>query len=642
MRQANRKSAKPDAHDFVAHLATGVVRAGLAATLRKRPKHFVVTLVVPDHRRLLDYGGAADTVLEEYSVRTGYEDFRQKTLLLDGARKRVQADDLDFERVIVITRSSNIDAALELCSDRIVSLPDVRFSDVRKAVRAILKEDIGDSDVALVAEADWSDLHLAFRPGRSLAAALARLRHKVTGNARDPADGPNPTRRATLHEMYGYGEAAAWGIRLARDLADWRAGTIGWQDVDKGILLAGPPGVGKTVFARALANTCDTDLVLGSMASWQAAGYLNDLLKSMRSTFDEARRKAPAVLFVDELDAIGSRENARGDNASYHRQVINCFLELVDGSESREGVVVVGATNRPSEIDEAILRPGRLETVVQIPMPDVSARIGILKWHSGLVASPTSRFASETEGWTGAKIEALLRKAKREARESRTGLSIDLVEKHLPETMPLSAQVLWRVAVHECGHALVGRFLAVGEFKGVTVRKSVPIDAERMAGGQTSFEVRSQIRTCQSYVNHIALLLGGIAAETVVFGNFSDGCSGAPGSDLCRARDIATEIVAGLGMDEFLITSDSLDADMLAQARVNPRVWGRVDQLLRDQFTRAVTLLTASKELLVMTARHVDANLEMSPEVLQALIGSPAAVPHGRQAVADEGRSRKS
>ena len=89
MRQASRKSAKADAHDFVAHLATGVVRAGLAATFRKRPKYFVVTLVVPDHRPLSDYSGAADTVLEEYSARTGYDEYRQKTLVLDRAKKTI-------------------------------------------------------------------------------------------------------------------------------------------------------------------------------------------------------------------------------------------------------------------------------------------------------------------------------------------------------------------------------------------------------------------------------------------------------------------------------------------------------------------------------------------------------------------------
>ncbi|WP_328804124.1 ATP-binding protein [Roseibium aggregatum] len=116
------------------------------------------------------------------------------------------------------------------------------------------------------------------------------------------------------------------------------------------------------------------NLVASSLAQWQAAGHLGDLLKAMRRTFAEARKKAPCVLFIDEFDSVGDRATAGGDNALYIIEKINGLLECLDGVEDREGVVVVGACNHPHRIDPALLRPGRLERTVLIPLPDEEAR----------------------------------------------------------------------------------------------------------------------------------------------------------------------------------------------------------------------------------------------------------------------------
>ena len=187
----------------------------------------------------------------------------------------------------------------------------------------------------------------------------------------------------TLDDLYGMDEAVEWGKALVEDLKAWDAGGLRWTDIDPGILLAGPPGTGKTLFARALANSASVHFEATSTATWQAAGHLSDTLKAMRKCFDKAKAGAPAIVFVDELDAIGDRARLEGHNASYDRQVINAFLECLDGIGRREGVVVIAATNAPEQLDAAILRSGRLDRVIRIAAPDRAARAKILKLHLG-------------------------------------------------------------------------------------------------------------------------------------------------------------------------------------------------------------------------------------------------------------------
>lgn len=301
-------------------------------------------------------------------------------------------------------------------------------------VKAVVTEVLGvppDSTTALLPDElsrhlSIHDLAAAVRPGLSITDVVVALR-RLAGVDEEAGHGKNGTRRVdagatrsaksravasdtsgrngrtvssgvelieplpsqageraapTVETLHGYGDAKAWALNLKHDLALWTSGTLPWSEMSTKLLLSGPPGTGKTTFARALCNTLQVPLVATSVATWLEPSHLGDVIKRMRLTFEEARRRAPCILFVDEIDGIG-RRGEKNDHDDYWNSVVNKLLELIDGTLKSEGLIIVGATNRPGVIDPAIRRSGRLETHIEIPLPDVDALVSILAHHLG-------------------------------------------------------------------------------------------------------------------------------------------------------------------------------------------------------------------------------------------------------------------
>ncbi len=251
----------------------------------------------------------------------------------------------------------------------------------RQAVRALRRLAGVGEDGGVPAKAPFSS-----GAGRTTSGKGERGRHGrniLSGNdfvlPVVPSGVPVPVTVETLH---GYGAAKDWALDLKHDLALWRQGLLPWAQMSTRLLLSGPPGTGKTTFARALCNTLQLPLAVTSVSTWLECGHLGDVIKRIRLSFEDAQRHAPAILFVDEIDGIGKRGQGH-EYDDYWNTIVNKLLELLDGAIKSEGLVVVGATNHPGVIDPAIRRSGRLETHIEIPLPDVDALVGILAHHLG-------------------------------------------------------------------------------------------------------------------------------------------------------------------------------------------------------------------------------------------------------------------
>lgn len=507
---------------------------------------------------------------------------------------RHEAEALRDERAILFASPSyEIQEDDRLLSDAVVPLGP---RTARHAEAALRRAGLPASQVSLelLLTEPWSRLSRAFQDRRDPLQALHRLRSlsKPVLAGKPEPDRPPPTTGPTLTDMHGYGSLIDWSFDLAKDIADFRAGIIPWRDVEKGVLISGPPGVGKTMFASALANTCAIPLIYGSASRWQEAGALDEHLKAMRASFAEAKEKAPSILFIDEIDVFGNRGEADG-NSAYMRAVITALLQLLDGFERREGVVVLGACNHPELLDSAIKRPGRLDRHIAVPLPDAGSRRSILRFHSGLTlcSADFELFDLATEGLTGADIERLVRDAKRAARRQSQSLNSEHIVSHLRPLIKLPEAYLHALAIHEAGHAVVS--FEVGHSKVSCIKISrYKVEGEIRELGCVEYQPPApQRRTRQFFENAIATFLGGIAAELEVFGSFADGAGGADGADLNLATDLATALEGSLGMGHTLVAGRFEQSESSNLRLYLPELRRQVHDILEAQLVRARAII---------------------------------------------------
>ena len=455
-------------------------------------------------------------------------------------------------------------------------------------------------------------LRFARRPRQSADAYLARMMTLV--NAPIPVGRPGPT----LDGIHGMDEAVAWGRRWICDLGEYRAGRIPWDAVDAAALLHGLPGTGKTMFAEALARSAGVPLVSASFAQWQASGngYLGDCLKAMRATFAEARQRAPCVCLIDEVDAIGSRVAQKGENRDYWTAVVTGLLELLDGTEGRAGVLVLGTTNDPDALDPALVRSGRLDRMLEIRRPDAPALEGILRHHLGTDLAdadikPAPRLAL---GGNGADCARWVRTAPQSARqEGRPMTQADLLA--AMGTATFLPEVERMVAVHEAGHAVATAVLRPGAVTdariGLAVGKSGVV--------RTTQETRS---SREAVHGTLVELLSGRAAEEVLLGSFSGGSGGPPGSDLAMATCLAVALETALGLGTFgpmwqgLPTPETVGT-LLA---LRPALAARVQVYLETVHAEAVALVRNHRDAVSAVADALVALRSLTGPEIEALV----------------------
>ncbi|SFH45564.1 AAA family ATPase, partial [Ensifer sp. OV372] len=406
------------------------------------------------------------------------------------------------------------------------------------------------------------------------------------------------------NQQPGYQEAKLWAKRLRSDVALWRAATLPWKEVGSSALLSGSPGTGKTFFASALAKALGVRLIPTTIGEWQSAGHLDDTLRAMRTCFEDANDGRGAVLFIDEIDSIGSRSaSSAGDsNSHYWRIVLNEFLNLL--STLGEGVIVIGATNFPDCIDPAVKRAGRLEHHFTLPLPDKNTRAEILNYHAegSFPLELLAEIAEHLEGKSGSALEQLVRDARKKARDEDRELELKDLRAQLPERISYTPEELLRLAVHEAGHALVSLSVGYATSATIEIKDSFDPSASGYLGGMATYELtEDNLPTETSLRNRIAVSLAGMAAEAAVFGDRSVGSGGVMGSDIERATSLARRMVGTYGFGShpiFLGTVQDLIDTPLPERFENEVVdivgvqYDRVLKMLSDERDRVLSLAT--------------------------------------------------
>lgn len=483
-------------------------------------------------------------------------------------------------------------------------------STFRHCVQSYSGQRLSVPELAKLAALTDDDRALIVRKGRTVQTLLNRfLEMKSVGS--DEASKPVPA-GPKLSELHGYGEAAEWGMELARDIADYREGRISWDDVDSGLLLSGPPGTGKTTFAAALARECGVSFVSGSFAKWQANGHLGDALKAMKDTFRSAREKAPAIVLIDEVDNFGDRESNKSDN-DYMRAIVNAFLEELDGSDALTGVVVVGACNHPDRIDDAVKRAGRLDRHIAIDLPDAAARVQILYQHlrKDVSIAHLRLLVRQTEGMSGADLERVARDARRLARRERVPVAVKHVSRALPKLEDVPADYLRFTAVHEAGHAVVSVVLGCGKLRAVRVHHRRRAGEE--VGGYCLIDYGPFCRNDRRFLeDRVCGMLGGMAAEHIVYGGHASGAF----DDLRQATVQCVRMLRAFGMGEKMTSVMQSDDDVHRLLEGDPELRAEVDDILQTQTVRARRVLSENMQAL----NTVAGELEQSEQMLGTLV----------------------
>ncbi|MEO0265659.1 MAG: ATP-dependent zinc metalloprotease FtsH [candidate division WOR-3 bacterium] len=328
--------------------------------------------------------------------------------------------------------------------------------------------------------------------------------------------------------------------------------------IPKGVLLVGPPGTGKTLLAKAVAGEAGVPFLSISGSEFVEL-FVGVGAARVRDLFEQGKANAPCIIFIDEIDAVGRLRGAGlGGGHDEREQTLNQLLVEMDGFDSSEGIIVMAATNRPDILDPALLRPGRFDRRIYVPIPDVKAREEILKLHASKVPLAPDVdlkvIAQSTPGFTGADLANLVNEAALlAARKNQKQVSMKDFEEAKDKlimgiarrSMVISEEEKRRIAYHEVGHALVAKFTPEAD----PVHKITIIPHGRALGATQSLPEEDRYIYTKSYIKaQLSVLLGGRAAELLVFGEESTGAA----DDLSKATEIARRMVTDWGMSEKL------------------------------------------------------------------------------------------
>ena len=400
--------------------------------------------------------------------------------------------------------------------------------------------------------------------------------------------------------------------------------------IPKGVLLYGKPGTGKTLIAKAIAGEADVPFI--SMSGSEFIEMFAGLGASrVRKLFEKARKLAPCIVFIDEIDAIGARRTSNSGAETENNQTLNQLLVEMDGFSSEETIIVLAATNRPEMLDKALLRPGRFDRQITIPVPDLKGRLDILKIHGEdkRISDDVNleSIAEDTAGFTGAELANILNEAaiiatinkhdeieNSDIEEAVKKVTVGLEKK----TRVYSEKDKKLTAYHEAGHAVVSRYLPTQ-----TDVKEVSIIPRGVAGGYTMYksdEDKYYISKTEMKEKLVALL-GGRAAEKLVLDDISTGAS----NDIEVATKIAREMVTKYGMSDNLGPIDfqgKEQNDMFVFGEnIGDKIGAEVKSLIDEAYNNAQKLLIEHRDKLDIIAQTLLAKEKINEQEFKDIFG---------------------
>ena len=375
----------------------------------------------------------------------------------------------------------------------------------------------------------------------------------------------------------------------------------------KGMLLVGPPGTGKTMIAKAIANEAGTPFFYASGSDFIEL-YVGQGARRIRSLFKEAKENAPCVIFIDEIDAIGG---VRGNkNNTENDQSINCLLTCLDGFSSSEGILVIAATNRADVLDPGLTREGRFDQHVNIPLPNKQNRSKIIELNINKIKMKNvldvDEITKKTFGFSGATIASLINEsvliAIDNGKDTVTMDDLNIAFKKIvfkshqnDETVDddeASKKEKWLCAVHEAGHALVSQMMCDINVTDVSI-----IGTLNGAGGFTMNENEEKgIYTYKDLLNKILVLYSGSAAEMVVFNEKSTGAS----NDFERATELIRDMINKYGMGNDLLVSDVIKSKNIDEENIS-----QMQELAKSMYDKCCLFLTINKNILIRIAEDL-------------------------------------
>ncbi|MBI4708649.1 MAG: ATP-dependent zinc metalloprotease FtsH [Candidatus Portnoybacteria bacterium] len=408
--------------------------------------------------------------------------------------------------------------------------------------------------------------------------------------------------------------------------------------IPKGVLLIGPPGTGKTLLARAVSGEANVSFFHISGSEFVEL-FVGVGASRVRDTFAQAKKSAPAILFIDELDAIGRHRGAGlGGGHDEREQTLNQILVEMDGFEPGTQVIVISATNRPDILDPALLRPGRFDRRIILDLPDISDREKILKIHA--IGKPIQKqvdfrqIAERTPGFSGADLanlmnEAAILAARKNKKEVSMNELIPSIEKVLlgPERKShiLSQDEKKIAAWHEAGHALVNASLPHTD----SVRKVSIIARGRAAGYTLKLPTEDKhLRTKTEFAEELAVLMGGFTAEKLVFGEATTGA----GNDLQQATDLAKKLVTRYGMseklgprtfgeqEEMIFLGKEIVTEKDYSEKIAALIDQEIDKLIADAQKTAQNVLASKRSLLDKIANRLIEKETIEKEEFEKII----------------------